>query len=50
MAAAELGFHGARAGEHERASKRDEEIGEREGFVVACLSSPMGDGNGGDSR
>ena len=50
MAAAELGFHGARAREHERASERDEEIGEREGFVVASLSPPMEHGNGGDSR
>ena len=50
MAAAELGFHGARAREHERASERDEEIGEREAIFVASLSSPTEHGNGGDSR
>ena len=50
MAAAEVGFHAARAREHERASERDEEIGEREAIFVASLSSPTEHGNGGDSR
>ena len=47
--AAELGFV-PRGKEMERTRERDEEIGEREGFVVASLSPPMEHGNGGDSR